>query len=57
MKKLKRKLKDISVIVTTYNNQNTIVKTINSIINQENTINQILVIDDNSKDKTINEIK
>jgi len=57
MKKLKRKnTKDISVIVTTYNNQNTIVKTLNSIINQENTINQILVIDDNSKDKTINEI-
>tara|TARA_B100001250_G_scaffold216563_1_gene185825 strand:- start:97 stop:813 length:717 start_codon:yes stop_codon:yes gene_type:complete len=48
--------KGISAIVPVYNEENTIELVLNS-LNEINEINEIIVIDDNSTDKTINVIK
>lgn len=42
-----------SVIITTYNSQNTIVKTLNSVISQTFKDFEIILVDDSSSDKTI----
>ena len=47
MKKLK-----VSIILPCYNNEKTINKTINSIINQTYKNWELIIVDDNSKDKT-----
>lgn len=58
MDKLIKKDKLISVIVPTFNSEETILKTIKSIFEQKITNDiEIIIIDDNSTDKTINLVK
>ena len=50
--------KVISVIIPTYNSENTIIKSINSVLKQKiNNFIEIIIIDDNSVDKTVKKIK
>ena len=46
-----------TVVVTTYNNSDTIEPNISSILNQTLPIDQLIIVDDNSKDNTIEKIK
>ena len=48
-----------SIIVTTFNNDKTIEKTLNSVINQtlNNDLYEIIVIDDKSTDDTFNKLQ
>ena len=58
MSKIKSINRIISVIIPTYNSEKTIVKSINSVLKQkvDNYI-EIIIIDDNSVDKTVEKIK
>ena len=50
--------KIISVIIPTYNSENTIIRSINSVLNQKvNNFIEIIIIDDNSIDKTVKKVK
>ena len=48
---------DISVIVPVFNRQNTIQNCINSILNQTFLPYEIIIVNDGSNDKTVDEIK
>ena len=43
----------IAVIIPTYNRANTIVQCINSVLSQSYPINEIIIVDDNSSDDTV----
>ena len=47
----------ISVIVTVYNKEKYILRTLSSVIPQLNKFDQIIIIDDGSTDKSLNHIK
>jgi len=47
----------VSVVIPCYNSQNTIEKSINSVLNQTLTVNEIIVVDDGSSDNSIEIIK
>lgn len=47
-------MKNVSVIVTCYNCEKYVEKTLNSLIKQSYKINEIIVVDDCSSDKTRN---
>ena len=47
----------ISVIVTVYNKEEYILRTLSSVIPQLNKFDQIIIIDDGSTDKSLNHIK
>lgn len=47
----------VSVIVTTYNNSNTIIKSLDSILNQSYSNIEIIVVNDASTDDTYNKLK
>lgn len=51
------KNKTVSVIVTCYNCEKYVAKTINSLLNQTYKLNEIILIDDYSKDKTLEVLK
>ncbi|AGB42126.1 glycosyl transferase [Halobacteroides halobius DSM 5150] len=51
------KERKITAIIPTYNSEKFIEETIYSILNQTKPLNEIIVVDDNSKDNTINIIK
>lgn len=58
MKNIKSKDKIIvSVCIPTYNSENTIAETIRSVLNQSEPKYEIVIIDDNSKDGTVNKIR
>ena len=48
---------EISVLLSTYNNQNSIESSIKSILNQSHTDFELLIIDDASNDMTLKKIK
>ena len=43
----------VSIVIPAYNNENTIIATLESIRNQSYKNIEIIIIDDNSKDKTL----
>ena len=43
----------IAVIIPTYNRANTIVQCINSVLSQSYPVNEIIIVDDNSSDDTV----
>jgi len=47
----------VSVIIPAYNRENTIIRAINSVINQDYQPYEIIVIDDFSKDRTVEEVE
>lgn len=47
----------ISVCIATYNGENFIIRQLESVINQLNSSDQIIVVDDNSTDRTVDLIK
>ena len=49
-------MKDLSIVLTTYNEANNIKQTINSLLNKNN-IKEIIIIDDDSNDGTVNVLK
>ena len=54
MTKLEEKKFDITVIIPAYNAEDTLVKTIESVLNQKNIYPEILIINDGSTDNTYN---
>ncbi len=48
---------DISVIIPTYNREKTIVRAVNSVVNQSSPVNEIIVVDDGSNDNTVEIIR
>ena len=47
----------MTAVITTFNNEKTITATLNSILKQKLPVKQLVIVDDNSADNTINKIK
>ena len=49
-------MKDLSIVLSTYNEANNIRQTINSLLTKNN-VKEIIIIDDNSNDGTVDVLK
>ncbi len=48
---------NISVVIPSFNRQGTLVRALNSVLSQSSVVNEIIVVDDGSRDNTVNIIQ